>query len=160
MVAFKFLVSLPGGLPKRNKFTCRCILDSFDAEVGKFLDNLLDVKMKKSKLNHLMAMMADPSRMPPRAILPTGQPSATAAAAGSTPAESSSRVPPAPTAMTTQKAKKQSTKHEHPKVMNLEGEEEAKEDPSADLWRKRQRKKGKEDDAFDRALGEDSSWIL
>ncbi|MED6120754.1 hypothetical protein PIB30_024043 [Stylosanthes scabra] len=32
MAAFKFLVSLPGGLPKRNKFTCRWILDGSDAE--------------------------------------------------------------------------------------------------------------------------------
>ncbi|MED6108356.1 hypothetical protein PIB30_023123 [Stylosanthes scabra] len=37
MAPFKFLVSLPGGLPKRNKFTCRWILDSSDAEVGKYL---------------------------------------------------------------------------------------------------------------------------
>ncbi|MED6118121.1 hypothetical protein PIB30_000103 [Stylosanthes scabra] len=132
MAAFIFLVSLPAGLPKRNKFTCRWILDSSDAEVGKFLDDLLDAKMKKSKLDHLMAMMADPSRMAP---------------SGSTPAESSSR-----------RLKKQSAKCERPKVVNLGGEEEAKENPSADLRRKRQRKKGKEDDAFDQGLGEDSSW--
>ncbi|MED6203643.1 hypothetical protein PIB30_001341 [Stylosanthes scabra] len=37
MAAFKFLVSLPSGLPKRNKFTCRFILDGSDAEVGKYL---------------------------------------------------------------------------------------------------------------------------
>ncbi|MED6167202.1 hypothetical protein PIB30_000452 [Stylosanthes scabra] len=43
MATFKFLVSHPGGLPKRNKFTCRWILDGSDAEVGKFLDDLLDV---------------------------------------------------------------------------------------------------------------------
>ncbi|MED6138915.1 hypothetical protein PIB30_079024 [Stylosanthes scabra] len=109
MAAFKFLVSLPGGFPKRNKFACRWILDSSDAEVGKFLDDLLDVKMKKTMLDNLMAMMADPSRMGPRAVLPTGRPfatataaaaaaSASAAAAGSTPVESSSQVPPAPTA--------------------------------------------------------------
>ncbi|MED6194537.1 hypothetical protein PIB30_029565 [Stylosanthes scabra] len=39
MAAFKFLVSLPSGLPKRNKFTCRFILDGSDAEVGKYLGN-------------------------------------------------------------------------------------------------------------------------
>ncbi|MED6210304.1 hypothetical protein PIB30_062852 [Stylosanthes scabra] len=105
MDAFKFLVSFPGGLPRRNKFTCRWILDGSDAEVGKFLDDLLDVKMKRTKLDNLMAMMADPSRMGPRAVFPTGGPSATAtaaaaataasasAAAGSTPVESSSQVP-------------------------------------------------------------------
>ncbi|MED6120930.1 hypothetical protein PIB30_025411 [Stylosanthes scabra] len=37
MAALKFLVSLPGGLLKMNKFTCRWILDGSDAEVGKFL---------------------------------------------------------------------------------------------------------------------------
>ncbi|MED6192106.1 hypothetical protein PIB30_006932 [Stylosanthes scabra] len=168
MAAFKFLVSLPAGLPKKNKFTCRWILDSSDAEVGKYLDDLLDVKMKKTKLDNMLAMMADPARMAPRAILPTGRPSATATAAtaasaaaatGPTPAESSSQVPPALTAFAAQKAKKQSIKRERSKVINLEGEEGVKEDPSADLQRKRQKKKkGKEDDAFDRAHGEDSSW--
>ncbi|MED6157200.1 hypothetical protein PIB30_021193 [Stylosanthes scabra] len=102
MDAFKFLVSLPGGLPKKNKFTYRWILDNSDAEVGKFLDDLLDVKMKKTKLDNLLAMMADPARMASRAILPTGRPSATATAAaasasGLTPAKSSSQVPLAPT---------------------------------------------------------------
>ncbi|MED6145126.1 hypothetical protein PIB30_022124 [Stylosanthes scabra] len=144
MAAFKFLVSLPDGLSKRSNFTCRWILDRTDAEVGKFLDDLLDVQMKKTKLDHLMAMMADPSRMAPRAILPTGWSSTTAAVAaapvaGPTPAESSSQIPPAPTGSVAQKAKKQSAKRERPK-------------------RKRQKRKGKEDDAFDRALGEDSSW--
>ncbi|MED6191252.1 hypothetical protein PIB30_114325, partial [Stylosanthes scabra] len=81
MAAFKFLVSLPSGLPKRNKFTCRFILGGSDAEVGKFLDDLLDVKMKRTKLDDLMAKMADPARMGPRPILPTGSASATATAA-------------------------------------------------------------------------------
>ncbi|MED6137473.1 hypothetical protein PIB30_065382 [Stylosanthes scabra] len=63
MAAFKFLVSLPSGLPKRKRFTCRFILDDSDAEVGKFLDDLLDVKMKKTKLDDLMAKMADSARM-------------------------------------------------------------------------------------------------
>ncbi|MED6199141.1 hypothetical protein PIB30_073169 [Stylosanthes scabra] len=162
MAAFKFLVSLLAGLPKRSIFTCRWILDHADAEVGKFLEDLLDVKMKKTKLDHLMAMMADPSRMAPHAILPTGRPSATAAAvvaaAGPTPVESSSQIPPTPTTSVAQKSKKQSAKRERPKVVKLEGGEGVKEDPSADLQRKRQKRKGKEDDAFDRALREDSSW--
>ncbi|MED6148058.1 hypothetical protein PIB30_049580 [Stylosanthes scabra] len=166
MAAFKFLVSLPAGLPKRNKFTCCWILDSPDAEVGKYLDDLLDVKMKKTKLDNLLAMMADPTRMAHCAILLTGRPSATATAAaaaaapafGPTPAESSSQVPPAPTASETQKAKKQSSKRERARVIDLEGEEGLKEDPSADLQRKRQKRKGKQDDVFDRVLGDDSAW--
>ncbi|MED6158626.1 hypothetical protein PIB30_034461 [Stylosanthes scabra] len=168
IAAFKFLVSLPSDLLKRNKFTCRWILDGSDAEVGKFLDDLLDVKMKRTKLDDLMAKMADPSRMGPRAVLPIGSPSATAtaaaavaaasasAAAGPTPAGSSSQVPPVPTASETHMSKKQSSKH--PKVVNLEDEEGFKEDPAADLQKKRRRKKIKVDEAFERALGEDSAW--
>ncbi|MED6192678.1 hypothetical protein PIB30_012278 [Stylosanthes scabra] len=145
MVAFKFLVSLPSGLPKRNKFTYRWILDGSDAEVGKFLDDLLDVKMKRTKLDDLMAKMADPSRMGPHAVLPIGSPSATATA-----------VPPVPTASETHRSKKQSSKR--PKVVNLEDEEGLQEDPVADLQKRRRRKKIKVDEAFERALGEDSAW--
>ncbi|MED6194930.1 hypothetical protein PIB30_033151 [Stylosanthes scabra] len=134
MAAFMFLVSLPAGLPKRNRFTCRWILDSPDAEVGKYLDDLLDVKMKKTKLDNLLAMTTDPNRM------------------------ASSQVPPAPTASETQKAKKQFSKRERAWVVDLEGEEGLKEDHSADLQWKRQKRKGKEDDVFDRVLEDDSAW--
>ncbi|MED6175001.1 hypothetical protein PIB30_074326 [Stylosanthes scabra] len=171
MAAFKFLVSLPSGLPKRNKFTCRWILDGFDAEVGKFLDDLLDVKMKRTKLDDLMAKMADPARMGPRPILPTGGPSATATAvaataaasasataSASTLAGSSSQVPPVPAASEMQKSKKQSSKRDRAKVVNLEDEEGLQEDPAADLQKKRRRKKVKVDEAFEKALGEDSAW--
>ncbi|MED6215848.1 hypothetical protein PIB30_001987 [Stylosanthes scabra] len=170
MATFKFLVSLPGGLPKRNKFTCRWILGDSDAKVGKFLDDLLDVKMKKTKLDNLMAMMADPSKMGPRAVLPTDLPSATAtsaaavatsafaAVAGSTPLESSSQVLPAPTASETHRTKKQSSKRDRSKVVNLEGEEGLQEDPAPDLQHKRRKKKAKVDEAFEKVLGEDSAW--
>ncbi|MED6110962.1 hypothetical protein PIB30_047896 [Stylosanthes scabra] len=170
MAAFKFLVSLLGDLPKRNKFTCRWILDDSDVEVGKFLDDLLDVKMKRTKLDDLMAKMTDPSRMDPRAVLPIGSPSATAtaaaaaaaasasAAAGPTPVGSSSQVPAAPTVSETHRTKKQSSKRDRAKVVNLEDEEGLQEDPAADLQKKRRRKKIKVDEAFERALGEDSAW--
>ncbi|MED6159416.1 hypothetical protein PIB30_042191, partial [Stylosanthes scabra] len=169
MAAFKFLVSFPGGLPKRNKFTCRWILDGSDTEVGKFLNDLLDVKMKKTKLDNLMAMMADSSRMGPRAVLPTGSPSATAtaaaaaaasasAAASSTPVESSSQVPPALTAFESHRTKRQSSKRDRAKVGNLEGEEGLQEDPAADLQQKWRKKKAKVDEVFEKALGEDSAW--
>ncbi|MED6179570.1 hypothetical protein PIB30_001862 [Stylosanthes scabra] len=138
MAAFKFLVSLRGGLPKKNKFTCRWILDGSNAEVGKFLDDLLDVKMKRTKLDNLMAMMADPSRMGPRA--------------------QSSQVPPVPTASETHKTKRQSSKRDRAKAVNLEGEERLQEDPAADLQQKRRKKKAKVDDAFEKVLGEDSAW--
>ncbi|MED6145170.1 hypothetical protein PIB30_022480 [Stylosanthes scabra] len=138
--AFNFLVSLPAGLPKKNIFTCRWILDNNDADVGRFLDDLLLVKMKKTKLNRMMAMMADPSRMAPRAILPTGASSATATAAA---AAASSSVAAAPSA----------------NLATPAGEEGPKEDPVADLRQKRRRKeKGKEEDLVDHVVGEDSAW--
>ncbi|MED6224475.1 hypothetical protein PIB30_084472 [Stylosanthes scabra] len=175
MAAFKFLVSLPSGLPKRSKFTCRFILDGSDAEVGKFLDGLLDVKIKRTKLDDLMAKMADPARMDPRPVLPTSGPSAIAAAAvavaasasasvagssipataGSPCMESSTQVPPALTASDAKKSKKQPSKRERARVVDLE--EELREDPAADLQRQRKRKKPKIDEAFEKALGDDSA---
>ncbi|MED6108801.1 hypothetical protein PIB30_027625 [Stylosanthes scabra] len=148
MAAFKFLVSLPSGLSKRNKFTCRFILDGSDAEVGKFLDDLLDVKMKRTKLDELMAKMADPTRMGPRPVLPVSGPSVTAtaaaaaasafgagasplAAAGSPRVESSSQVPVGPTTSDAKKAKKQPSKRDRSRVVDLK--EELREDPAADL---------------------------
>ncbi|MED6205874.1 hypothetical protein PIB30_021832 [Stylosanthes scabra] len=91
---FRFWL-LPASVP--SDWTMRISLSlgsigtrSSDAEVGKFLDDLLDVKMKKTKLDDLMARMANPSRMGSRAILPTGSPSATATAAAAAAATSAS----------------------------------------------------------------------
>ncbi|MED6157520.1 hypothetical protein PIB30_023906 [Stylosanthes scabra] len=131
--AFNFLVSLSAGLPKKNNFTCRWILDHNDADVGRFLDDLFSVKMKKTKLDRLMTMMADPSRMVPRALLLIGGPSSTAAAVASVtsstnpvassanPAASSTQVPPPPPASS--KTKKGSSKRERSEAFNVEGEE-------------------------------------
>ncbi|MED6113031.1 hypothetical protein PIB30_067247 [Stylosanthes scabra] len=167
MVVFDFLVSFPAGLPKKNNLTCRWILDNNDAVVGRFLDDLLLVEMKKTKLDKMMAMMADPTRMAPRSVLPTGVPAATAAAAAAAsaaPAESSAnpatpsvQVPSPPPANS--RAKKSSSKRERLEVVSVEGEEGAKEDPDADLKQKRRRKeKGKEEDLVDRVLGDDAAW--
>ncbi|MED6147856.1 hypothetical protein PIB30_047846 [Stylosanthes scabra] len=141
MAAFKFLVSLPSGLLKRNKFTCRFILDGSDAEVGKYLDDLLDVKMKRTKLDDLMARMADPSNIGPRAVLPTGVTAATAAAAAAAsvaPAwlsvnsvAPSVQVPPPPPPAAS-KAKKSSSKRERLEKVDVEVEETAKEDLDAE----------------------------
>ncbi|MED6109121.1 hypothetical protein PIB30_030789 [Stylosanthes scabra] len=134
MAAFKFFISLPSGLPKGSKFTCRFILDGSDAEVGKFLDDLLDVKMKRTKLDDLMAKMADPARMGPRPILPTGSASATATAAAAVAASASA------TAGTSIPAAAGS-----PRV-------------GTSIQRQRRRKKPKFDEAFEKALGDDSAW--
>ncbi|MED6207990.1 hypothetical protein PIB30_040764 [Stylosanthes scabra] len=130
MAAFKFLVSLQSGLPKRNKFTCRFILDGSDAKVGKYLDDLLDVKMKRTKLDNLTARMADPS-MGPRAVLPTGGPSATAtaAAAASASTAAGTSVPAAAGPPRVESStQKQPPKRDRTKVVDLEGEEALKED--------------------------------
>ncbi|MED6217141.1 hypothetical protein PIB30_015042 [Stylosanthes scabra] len=141
MAVFDFLVSLPAGLSKKNNLTCRWILDNNDAVVGRFLDDLLLVEMKKTKLDRMMAMMVDPTRMAPWSVIPTGVSVATtaaAAAASAAPAESSAnlatpsiQVPPPPPANS--RAKKSSSKRERSKVVSVEGEEGAKEDPDADL---------------------------
>ncbi|MED6108357.1 hypothetical protein PIB30_023124 [Stylosanthes scabra] len=80
------------------------------------------------------------------------------AAAGSTPVESSSQVPPAPTASETHRTKKQSSKRDRAKVVNLEGEEGLQENLAVNLQQKRRKKKAKVDDVFEKALGEDSAW--
>ncbi|MED6205589.1 hypothetical protein PIB30_018944 [Stylosanthes scabra] len=131
---FEFLVSLPAGLPKRNSLTCRWILDNDDTVVGKYLDDLLLVEMKKTKLDRMMEMMADPARMAPRSV--------------------PSSPPPAAS-----KAKKSSSKWERLERMDVEVEETAKEDPDANLRQKRRRReKGKEDDIINRVLGDDAAW--
>ncbi|MED6144816.1 hypothetical protein PIB30_019060 [Stylosanthes scabra] len=126
--------------------------------------------MKRTKLDELMTKMANPARMGPRPILPTSGPSVTAtaaaaasasasaagAAAGFPHVESSIQVPPDPTASDTKKAKKQPAKRDRSKVVDLE--EELKEDPAADLQSKWRRKKMKVDEAFEKALGDDSAW--
>ncbi|MED6155590.1 hypothetical protein PIB30_006455 [Stylosanthes scabra] len=115
-----------------------------------FADDLLDVKIKRSKLDDLMAKMADPARMGPQPILPTGRLSATAtaaaaaaasasatagtstlSAAGSPRVGTSTQVPPAPTASEAKKAKKQLKKRELTTVVDLV--DELEEDPAADL---------------------------
>ncbi|MED6222270.1 hypothetical protein PIB30_062744 [Stylosanthes scabra] len=192
MAAFKFLVSLPSGLPKRNKFTCSFILDDSDAEVGKFLGKelllllyyyyllfallvldlfrscrrLIGRQDKRTKLDDLMAKMADPARMGPRPILPSGGSYATATAAAAVAASASATagtsVPAAVGSLRMESstqavnAKKQSSKRERTKVVDLE--EELKEDPAADLQRQQRRKKPKINEAFEKALGDDSTW--
>ncbi|MED6151627.1 hypothetical protein PIB30_084285 [Stylosanthes scabra] len=137
---FELLVSLPAGLPKRNSLTCRWNLDNNDAVVGKYLDDLLLVEMKKTKLDRIMEMMADPTRMAPRSVLPTGVPAATAAAA------TAASAAPAGSSF-------------NPATPSVQVEEAAKEDADADLKQKRRRReKGKEEDIVDRVLGDDAAW--
>ncbi|MED6156889.1 hypothetical protein PIB30_018635 [Stylosanthes scabra] len=125
--------------------------------------------MKRTKLDDLMARMADPSKMGPRAVLPTGVPAATFAVAAAAsvapagpsvnPAMPSVQVPPPPPPPAASKAKKSSSKKECPEKVYVEVEETTKEDPDADLRQKRRwKEKGKEDDIVDRVLGDDAAW--
>ncbi|MED6175142.1 hypothetical protein PIB30_075607 [Stylosanthes scabra] len=123
--ACNLLLSLSAGLPKKNDFNCCWILDHSDAEIKNFLDSLLLVRMKQNKLDRLMSMLADPGKMAPRAILPTGSTpgsssSAAAAPAPASPAKTSSQVPPQPSARS--KAKKGPSKRERPPVVNVDEE--------------------------------------
>ncbi|MED6167461.1 hypothetical protein PIB30_002943 [Stylosanthes scabra] len=160
MAVCYFLLSLPAGLPKKNDFTCRWILDYSDAEVKEYFDSLLLVKMKQSKLDRMMSMLYDPGRMAPRSVLPTGLGTSSSSAAPvfvtptSVPPEGIS-TPTPPSASGGSKAKKGGSKRERTPVVNVEKEEGAKEDPSADLKPKRQKKGGKRMDFTDRVLGED-----
>ncbi|MED6206436.1 hypothetical protein PIB30_026646 [Stylosanthes scabra] len=140
MAAFKFLVSLPSGLPKRNKFTCRFILDGSDAEIEKYLDG---------------SSGGSSDWCVPAATAAA----AAAASAGPSvnPAMPSVQVPPPPPPAAS-KAKKSSSKRERPEKVDVEVEETAKEDPDADLRQKKRRKeKRKEDDIVDRVLGDDAA---
>ncbi|MED6147075.1 hypothetical protein PIB30_040618 [Stylosanthes scabra] len=161
MAACNSLLSLLAGLPKKNDFNCHWILYHSDAEVKKFLDSLLLVKMKQNKLDRLMAMLADPGKMAPRGILPTGvapgySSTADLAPTPAAPAGTSSQVPPPPSGGS--KAKKGPSKREHPPVVNVDEEEGVREDPSADLRQKRRRKEGKSEAVVDRVLREDAAW--
>ncbi|MED6106724.1 hypothetical protein PIB30_007047 [Stylosanthes scabra] len=148
MAACKFLLSLPAGLPKKNDFPCRWILDHSDAEVAQFLGGLLEVKMRQNRLDKLRAQLAYTSKMGPCSILPvsihlnnpSAIPSAAAGTSSSADADASLRkkVPPG--------------------TICLDAEEGVKEDPSADLRRKRQKRKQDEVDLTDWVLGENSAW--
>ncbi|MED6218857.1 hypothetical protein PIB30_030416 [Stylosanthes scabra] len=116
--------------------------------------SLLDNMAKQNKLDRFKAMTADTSKMPPRSILPTP----TMVVASSTPAGSSSQVPPTSVSSDRSKAKKDPPKRERPEIVDVEGEVGVKEDPTADLRLKRRKRQVKDDAIMDRILGADSTW--
>ncbi|MED6125607.1 hypothetical protein PIB30_070239 [Stylosanthes scabra] len=134
-LTFDFLQSLLVGLGKRSNFRCRWILDHSEAEVGAFLDSLLADMEKQSRFDRLRQKMAE--------AVPA--PAATAPAASS----------PLPAA-----AKKGGSSMDPTgKPFPVQGEESAKEDPSADLKKKWQKRKASGASAEEAALGTDSSWV-
>ncbi|MED6201834.1 hypothetical protein PIB30_099076, partial [Stylosanthes scabra] len=146
-LAFDFLQSLPVGLGKKSNFRCRWILDHSDAEVGAFLDSLLTDIEKQSRFDRLKQKMAEVAELGPRSILPHVRTPPTTSGASA----SSQAVPaPAPVASTAPvplpatTKKRGSSKDPAGKPFSVEGEEGAKEDPSADLKKKGRKRKAPE----------------
>ncbi|MED6148992.1 hypothetical protein PIB30_058225 [Stylosanthes scabra] len=161
-LAFDFLQSLPVGLGKKSNFRCHWILDHSDAEVGTFLDNLLTDMEKQSLFDRLKQKMAEVARMGPRSVLPHVRTPPTTSGASA----SGQAVPaPSPVASTilaphpAAAKKKGSSRDPSGKPLSLEGEEGAKEDPSADLKKKGRKRKAPEASAEEAALGADASWV-
>ncbi|MED6176927.1 hypothetical protein PIB30_093000, partial [Stylosanthes scabra] len=160
-LAFDFLQSLPVGLGKKSNFRCHWILDHSDAEVGAFLDSLLTNMEKQSRFDRLKQKMAEVAGMGPRLVLPHVRVPPTTSGAS---ASGEAAPAPAPVAFTTPvpppaAAKKRgSFRDPAGKPFSVEGEEGAKEDPSADLKKKGRKRKAPEASAEEATLGADSAW--
>ncbi|MED6136380.1 hypothetical protein PIB30_055580, partial [Stylosanthes scabra] len=160
-LAFDFLQSLPVGLGKRSNFRCRWILDHSDAEVGAFLDSLLADMEKQSRFDRLKQKMAEVAGVGPRSVLPhVRAPPTTSGASASSPAVlfSAPTASAAPNPLPAAKKKGGSSKDPAGKPFPVQGEEGAKEDPSADLKRKGRKRKAPGTAAEEAAMGVDASW--
>ncbi|MED6216034.1 hypothetical protein PIB30_003679 [Stylosanthes scabra] len=153
-LASRFLQSLPVGLGKKHDFKCCWIIDHSDAKVGAYLDSLLDNMDKLSRFDRLRARMAKVGSMGPRSILSTpaiftgSVPYSTfthlaVVAAGSSGGSQPKNVPPKTTLQ---------------KPIYMDGEEGAKEDSSADLEKRKRRRKLHESFLENTVLGEDTAW--
>ncbi|MED6188987.1 hypothetical protein PIB30_091207 [Stylosanthes scabra] len=160
-LAFDFLQSLPVGLGKRSNFRCRWILDHSDAEVGAFLDSLLADMEEQSRFHRLKQKMAEVAGVGPRSVLPhVRAPPTTSGASASSPAvpSSSPTASAAPNPLPAATKKGGSSKDPAGKPFPVQGEEGAKEDPSANLKRKGRKRKAPGTAAEEAALGVDASW--
>ncbi|MED6141534.1 hypothetical protein PIB30_104439 [Stylosanthes scabra] len=131
-LAFYFLQSLPVGLGKRSNFRCCWILDHSDAEVGAFLAKDGGGGQGGSTLRS--------SPCP-----------------GSSDYFWSLLAASSPFPVATKKGG--SSKDPAGKPFPVQGEEGAKEDPSADLKKKGRKRKAPGASAEEAALGADSSWV-
>ncbi|MED6172528.1 hypothetical protein PIB30_050887 [Stylosanthes scabra] len=157
-LAFDFLQSLPVGLGKRSNFRCHWILDHSDA----VMHSLLADMEKQSRFDHLRQKMAEVAGVGPRSILPharapptTSGASASGQAVPAPAATASAASSPLPTAT----KKGGSSKDPTGKPFPVQGEEGAKEDPSADLKKKGRKRKASGASAEEAALGTNSSWV-
>ncbi|MED6212251.1 hypothetical protein PIB30_081479 [Stylosanthes scabra] len=161
-LAFDFLQPLPVGLGKRSNFRCRWILDHSDAEVGAFLDSLLADMEKQSRFDRLRQKMAEVAGVGPRSILPHVRAPPTtsgASASGQAVPSPAATAPAASSPLPAATKKGESSKDPAGKPFPVQGEEGAKEDPSADLKKKGRKRKASGASAEEAALGTDSSWV-
>ncbi|MED6148586.1 hypothetical protein PIB30_054504 [Stylosanthes scabra] len=161
-LAFDFLQSLPVGLGKRSNFRCRWILDHSDVEVGAFLDSLLADMEKQSRFDRLRQKMAEVAGVGPRSVLPHARAPPTtseASASGQAVPAPAATAPAASSPLPAATKKGGSSKDPAGKPFPVQGEEGAKEDPSADLKKKGRKRKVPGASAEEAALGTDSSWV-
>ncbi|MED6221706.1 hypothetical protein PIB30_057413 [Stylosanthes scabra] len=161
-LAFDFLQSLPVGLGKRSNFWCRWILDHSNAEVGVFLDSLLADMEKQSRFDRLKQKMAEVAGVGPRSVLPHVRAPPTtfgASASGQAVPAPAATAPAASSPLPAAIKKGGSFNDPAGKHFPVQGEEGAKEDPSADLKKKGRKRKAPGAFAEEAALGEDSSWV-
>ncbi|MED6138459.1 hypothetical protein PIB30_074376 [Stylosanthes scabra] len=157
-----FLQSLPVGLGKRSNFRCRWILDHSDAEVGAFLDSLLADMEKQSRFDCLKQKMAEVAGVGPRSVLPHVRAPPTtsgASASGQAVPAPAPTTPAAPSPLPVATKKRGSSKDPAGNPFPVQGEEGAKEDPSADLKKKGRKRKAPDTSAEEAALGADSLWV-
>ncbi|MED6111837.1 hypothetical protein PIB30_056068 [Stylosanthes scabra] len=156
-LAFDFLQSLPAGLGKKSNFKCRWILDHNDADVGAFLDSLLQDMEKQSCFDRLKQRMKEAEGAGPRSILPSSRVPTSSSGVSASGAVPTSAVPPVSSSGTSKTTGK-STSATPVKPFSVEKEEGVKEDSSADLRQKRRKWKVLEASAEEAELGGDSAW--
>ncbi|MED6224821.1 hypothetical protein PIB30_087809 [Stylosanthes scabra] len=153
-LAFDFLQSLPVGLEKQSNFRCRWILDHSDAEFAYGHG-------ETGRYDRLLQKMAEAAGVGPRSVLlhvrtlPTNSGASASGQATPAPAPVASPRPVPPSAIV---KKRGSSRDPAGKPFSVEGEEGAKEDPSADLKKKGWKRKAPEASAEEVALGADSAW--
>ncbi|MED6126675.1 hypothetical protein PIB30_080683 [Stylosanthes scabra] len=156
-LAFDFLQSLLAGLGKKSNFKCRWILDHNDADVGAFLDSLLQDMEKQSCFDLLKQRMKEAEGAGPRSILPSSRVPTTSSGVSASDAVPTSAVPPV-SSPGASKTTGKSTSAAPVKPFSVEKEEGVKEDPSTDLRQKRRKRKVLEASTEEAALGGDSAW--
>ncbi|MED6226413.1 hypothetical protein PIB30_103488 [Stylosanthes scabra] len=144
-LAFEFLQSLSVGLGKKSNFKCHWILDHNDADVGAFLDSLLNDMEKQSPFDRLMQKMKEAEGAGHRSILPSSKAQTTASSTSASDPAVPASIPatsvlPAPSSSAS-KVLGKPMNAAAAKTFSVEREEGVREDPAADLRQKRRKRK-------------------